>query len=129
MCGESRAAWRRIGRDVWCRDCWNQIRVKKGKPKLKPVRIRQKSSKREKLDAIYSIMRRKFLSDYTLCHAKVDVRCLLRSSEVHHKAGRISELYLDIRFWCPVCRFCHRFLEENPIVAKELGLSIERLSK
>jgi hypothetical protein len=33
---------------------------------------------------------------------------------------------LDTTLFFPVCRICHNQIEENPIMAKEMGFSVSR---
>jgi len=59
--------------------------------------------------------------------------------DIHHKAGRIGyadqwardldiPLLLDVRFFLPVDRECHNWIELHPIVAKKRGWSYGRLA-
>ncbi len=52
----------------------------------------------------------------------------LRSSEVHHRAGRSGVLLFDTRFFAPSCFRCRMFPHDNPKKAEEWGLLI-RLAK
>ncbi len=67
-------------------------------------------------------------------------RCGHPNVEVHHMKGKQGyaqdqnrllgvSLYLDQRYWCPLCRICHIFVENNPKEAKKLGYSLNRLGK
>lgn len=73
----------------------------------------------------YSKIRTAFLIVYPNCQAKL-VGCTGKASDIHHKDGR-GENHLNTCTWLSVCRKCHRWIEENPIEAKELGLSKSRL--
>lgn len=52
-----------------------------------------------------------------------------RTTEVHHKKGRIGSLLLDQRFWLGVSSDGHKWIEANPEKAKELGYSLDRHAK
>ena len=51
-----------------------------------------------------------------------------KTTEVHHKKGRIGKLLLDQRFWIALSTEGHRQVELNPEWAKENGFSLDRLS-
>jgi len=40
-----------------------------------------------------------------------------------------GENHNKISTWLAVCRNCHRWIEENPVEAKELGFSRSRLNE
>jgi hypothetical protein len=75
----------------------------------------------------YSKKRIAFLALHHNCQAKL-VGCTSNATDVHHKIGRIAESFLNIRTWLAVCRSCHKWIEENPKEAKELGFSNSRLN-
>lgn len=128
-CGLPKQIWKNVGREKFCKECYGRSITgvaKKPKPTAKPIPAY--SSKRAKLEAVYRITRVKYLTDHPMCHAKVDARCTHRATEVHHKAGRIDEFFLDQLYWLPVCHECHCWIETHPEEAKTLGLSVSRLS-
>ncbi len=84
----------------------------------KPLAAR--SSKKEKLDAAYSVLRRHWLKEHPFCQASLP-NCSIEAHDIHHKHGRIGEQYLDSRDFMSVCRSCHTTIHENPKLAKELG--------
>ena len=51
------------------------------------------------------------------------------ATEVHHKKGRIGDLFLDTKHWIALSREGHQFVEDNPEWAKKNGYSLDRLSK
>lgn len=109
-----------------------RAKIKPIKP-IKPIKkqsktIAQVSNKRAKEQKIYSAKRIIFLVDNPYCEAKL-VGCTKVSTDVHHTAGRIGKNYLDESTWKALCRECHKWVEENPKEAKDLGLSISRLNK
>lgn len=96
--------------------------IKKKKYRIKPV---ADSSKAEL--AIYKILEKDFLKDNPICQCNRN-GCRRRSTEVHHKKGR--GIYLNVvEFFLAVNRICHRWIEDHPKEAKELGLSLSRLAK
>jgi hypothetical protein len=128
-CHEPKHIWKNVGREKYCKSCYGKLGTGVAKkPKPTTARIPTFSSKREKLNAVYSVMRVKFLNDHPMCHARIDARCTLKATEVHHKAGRIAELFLDLLYWLPTCHNCHVWCELHPEEAKELGLSTDRLT-
>jgi len=129
-CNKSKYIWKNVGGKKFCKDCAGNLETgvaKKPKPTAKPIPTF--SSKMQKKKALYTIARAKFLDDYPMCHAHLDAKCTKKSTEVHHKAGRIEELLLDTTLWLPACHNCHIWIENNPDSAKEMGLSIDRLTK
>ena len=100
-------------------------------PPAKPrYRIRPRSKRRAKLDGQYN-RRATEWKEGRLC-ACIGLRdgegrllCGQAShlcEDVHHTRGRAGTLLLDERFWLPVCRGAHRFIQENPAEARRLGL-------
>jgi len=51
------------------------------------------------------------------------------TTDIHHKKGRIGDLFLDERHWVALSREGHQYVEDNPEWAKENGFSLDRLSK
>lgn len=87
--------------------------------------LNKKSKKRRGEEVEYSKLRRKFLEDHSLCQARLHV-CTKRSTDVHHKQGRLGSLFLDVTKWLAVCRACHTWIENNPKLAIEKGFSLSR---
>lgn len=52
-----------------------------------------------------------------------------KTTEVHHKKGRIESLLLDQRWWVALSSEGHKKVENNPEWAKENGFSLSRLAK
>lgn len=48
-----------------------------------------------------------------------------RTSDVHHKMGCEGDLLLDERYWMPVCRYCHDWIEDHGREARELGFVLD----
>lgn len=86
--------------------------------------IKKVSKKMAKANNAYSKLRKIFLNNHSICHAKI-FKCSLHATEVHHKKGR-GKYHLDTNTWLPVCRNCHTWIENNPSDAVELGFSESR---
>jgi hypothetical protein len=117
-CNNPKAIWKSDGKNKYCKECWFSI----DKPKA-PNKISVKMVKT--LDE-YSKKRTAFLAMHPSCQAKL-IGCTVMATDVHHKAGR-GENHLKVNTWLAVCRNCHRWIEENPDAAKELGYSETRLN-
>jgi hypothetical protein len=53
-----------------------------------------------------------------LCRAKPHL-----CDHVHHKHGRLKPLLREQKYWVPVCALAHRYIEDNKLTAKMLGLT------
>lgn len=92
---------------------------------MNPKEINKISDSKKKTDKIYMGLRRLYLENHPLCEATLP-GCIITATEVHHKAGR-NDNTLRVETWLPVCRSCHRWIEEHPTEAKEKGFSTNRL--
>jgi hypothetical protein len=117
-CNELKHIWKSHGKEKFCKECWYNIE--------KPKSISPVSAKRRVEMDEYSKKRTAFLIVKPQCEAKL-VDCTIKSTDVHHKTGRVGDNYLKISSWLAVCRNCHSWIENNPIEAKELGYSESRL--
>ena len=128
-CGESKVIWKNSEGKRFCKHCWG-AHSKKSQPIpiAKQKRLPSRSPKRVKLDTEYSARRKVFLSLKPMCEAHIPSICTQQSTDVHHKAGRTGDLYLDEQYWLSVCRACHMWIETHPQLAKEAGYSINRLT-
>lgn len=88
-------------------------------------KIKAITTKHARLMTAYLALRKVFLKDHPHCAAKL-TGCRGWASDVHHKLGR-GKFLLDISTWLPVCRHCHRWIEDHPSLAKELDFSASRL--
>lgn len=86
---------------------------------LKRSPLKKESSKRQKKSSIYSVLKRKYLEDNSLC----EICCSSYSGEIHHKfAGADRDKYMnDTSTWMALCNFCHKEVHENPRWAREMG--------
>lgn len=87
--------------------------------------IPKQSEKRKKQTALYLKKRRTFMDQNTCCQAKLK-GCTGRSTELHHRKGRLGELIYDERYFLAVCRSCHGIITEHSKLALEKGLSLLR---
>lgn len=104
--------------------CCPDDHCRKAKPKKKRTPIKKRSVKMKKETFKYLKQREVFLENNPACGV-----CGGIASDVHHKKGRIGKDLLDETNWLPVCRPCHRWIEEHPEPAKEMGYSLSRLNK
>lgn len=120
-CEQERVIWKNHEGEKYCKSCWAGIKYQGVKPKPRS-KIKPKSKKQEKLDVVYSQLRRVFLEKNPNCQASLP-GCTRKATEVHHKDGR-QKNYLVIETWCASCRNCHVYIHNNPEEARELGLLI-----
>lgn len=109
--------------------CSSACKFKYGPPvnlKLKPMKPIPKVSKKRQIKNLqYSVLRTEFLGK------KENQICPITgkpTTDIHHKKGRVGELFLDTKYWVALSREGHRFVEENPEWAKENGYSLNRLT-
>jgi hypothetical protein len=114
-----------------CASC-NKFNRKSEKVTVKDAEPIQKvSEKQKKLLSQYATLKKKFmLGTWCAYHGKP---CL--PTDIHHAKGRIGfaddqeiPLLIDVRYFVPLCREAHKFIEENPKYAKENGYSESRLT-
>ena len=91
--------------------------------KKKPQPIRKKSEKREIEEREYLKRKKEYLKESPKCQV---LKCHRNATDIHHKKGRAGSLYLDVAHWMGVCRSCHRWIEDNPAMAKAFGYSEDR---
>ena len=125
-CNRLKPIWKNHNGMKFCKTCWSAHKNSQPIPKASRKKIPLRSPKKQKQDKEYSKLRRKFLTEHDMCLAHLP-GCSQHSTEVHHRAGKIGDLYLDTSLWLPVCRNCHSIIELHPLLAKEKGFSISRL--
>lgn len=113
-----------------CQSCYWSDNKKKNEGKQKTIKefkpIPKISQKRKIENAKYIVLRIEFLGK------KENQVCPItgkKTTEIHHKKGRVGSLFLDVRYWLAVSREGHKKIEENPVWAKKEGYSLSRLSK
>ena len=127
-CNNLSYIWKNDKGSRYCKSCWQIISMSDKKPTVKKQKpIAHRSSKRSAQEREYMKLRNKFLVSHPLCQAKISGVCTIHSTDVHHMKGRIANLLTDEKYFLSVCRSCHNWIELNPAIAKELGLSISRI--
>lgn len=122
-CGE---IWRQYNSLDKCKCQRKQIEIKRSSFASKIHKpIKRVSDKKTLDDIIYKSERIKFLM---LPENKICPITKQPTTDVHHSKGRVGSLYLDKKYWIALSREGHKFVEENPILAKENGFSLNRLT-
>lgn len=118
-----------------CKNCWLKIKAQESSSPSESSKAPQKSKSRSY--RIKSVSDKKLveLNEYRkkrdafmkgkLCEFP---DCKEKATDLHHAKGRTGSLLTDERHFKALCRRCHRWVEENVIEAKRLGLSADRLS-
>jgi hypothetical protein len=127
-CGQEKPIWKNFEGNKFCKECWSRKALAKMPPQstaLKPV-----SDKRKPLDQLYFKLRKEFLElpENFSCRAKLP-GCMHATGQdltIHHTKGR-GKYYLQTDTWIPLCLACHHWVEEHPLMAKELMLSQSRI--
>lgn len=106
-------------RALWVSAYPKQVRPPKAKPEPKK---RLSEVRRRK----YNLAAKAFLKQWPLCAChndlmKMGTECGKYAGEVHHFRGRLGPLLLDQRFWVPVCRTAHVWIDANRKLAREFG--------
>ena len=84
--------------------------------------IRRISRKQRGRMAKYKVQRIKFLTDRPTCQAGLAGICSIKSTDVHHMAGRTGARLLFEGDWLSVCRPCHNWIHNHAGQAREKGL-------
>jgi len=127
-CGIEKVIWKNHQRKRYCKQCWSAHSASNNsKPTKKQKALPSRSQKRIKQDAEYSVKRKIFLSSHPLCKANLSSICTKQSTDIHHIAGRMGDLYLDETNWLALCRSCHMWIENNLKYAREMGLSKSKI--
>lgn len=90
---------------------------------MKHSYLRHESKRRAVLRRRYNKLRETFLEENPWC---IVAGC--DATEVHHKAGRVGDLFLDTSKWAPVCAEHHRYITEHPREAVARGWSLPRVA-
>lgn len=99
----------------------------KTEPKaVKRAPIKKVSDKRAKELRVYAKISKAFKLDNPYCHAGLP-GCTTITQDVHHQRGKEGARLNDKMYFLPVCRSCHQQIELNPVKAKGLNLSYNRL--
>ena len=135
FCKEDKLLWK--ANPKACQPCWAKYKASESSSSPKPINLPQKdksvlkriksvSDKKLVELAEYRVVRDQYLKDHPICEFYT---CDCREVELHHAKGRIGSLLTDIRYFRSLCREHHQWAEKNPVLAKEMGLSLSRLDK
>ena len=121
-CHKETVIWKNHEGYRYCKLCWSCHKSKDNTQKPTKSAISQVSSKRKKKDLEYSKLRKRFLTDFSLCQIAVK-GCSVNATDVHHKfSGSDRDTYYLVQSaWLAVCRACHSWIHENPEKARILG--------
>lgn len=116
---------------------WTTVPGAKVSKPREPRRLRQKSSRQRRREARYMPIRNAFIRQHPHCQVCVKMSTLLDphhysimpSVDVHHKKGKIGELFFDTRFFMAVCRGHHEAIGREPAWAKKHGFIVDRYGK
>lgn len=129
-CNQERKIWKQYDGQRFCQSCWNMVKPSGIEVKTKIYApIPKRSEKRQRQEVAYSVLRKAFLNNHPECQAKISKWCSGKSTECHHKAGRIGDLLCDDALFLAVCQACHHHIENNREQAIELGFSELRTNK
>jgi len=131
QCNEVKPIWKNDKGKRYCRPCWSLVKpTSKTSLLTKRTPLKQVSDKQSKLNTVYSIARKEFLSrpGNNCCSAKLVPECTGCSQEltIHHSKGR-GKYLLDTTTWVALCIHCHMYVETHPEEAKALGYSDTRI--
>jgi len=106
-----------------CSWCYEKQRKKTPLPKPKKQIAKFSKSSLSHLKR-YRTLRDKFLSENPIC---MYPGCDSREVTLHHARGRIGAFLTDKGNFKSLCWPHHQHIEQNPALAKKLGLSYSRL--
>jgi hypothetical protein len=121
-CQKETVIWKNHEGFRYCKYCWSCHSSKDNTQKPTKSAIPPVSSKRKKKDLEYSKLRKRFLTDFSLCQIAVK-GCSVNATDVHHTYAGVNRdaFYLVQSTWLAVCRNCHDFLHLNPKLSREMG--------
>lgn len=88
---------------------------------IKPISDKKASELKE-----YRLVRDKFFKDNPICQFD---GCNSKDIQLHHAKGRLGNLLSDVQYFRSLCDTHHRYVETHPLEAKQMGLSLDRLTK
>lgn len=126
ICHKLSVLWR--SNPKTCKDCANKEKVRDTPPKYQTKEIKKVSTKQQKLNAAYKVLRDQFMKNHKNCEANLIelAGCTKKATQCHHPNGRGQYLLDDSRF-IALCHNCHSYIETHPLFAKEKGYSGDRL--
>jgi hypothetical protein len=121
-CQEMRPIWKNHEGEKYCKDCWY-----KKQSVLTHTKKPSKVSKHLQLDnEVYRKLRSTFLQQDSrrCCEGNLShcTRCDNTRLTIHHSKGR-GKYLLDTSSWVVLCITCHRWVEDHPHDAYEMGFS------
>ena len=121
-CHKETVIWKNHEGYRYCKLCWSCHNSKDNTQKPTKSAISQVSSKRKKKDLEYSKLRKRFLTDFSLCQIAVK-GCSVNATDVHHTyAGANRDaFYLVQSTWLAVCRNCHDWVHAHPKESRAFG--------
>ncbi len=90
---------------------------------VKYRKARRVSKARAQDNAVYSKIKKAYLDANPKC-----LCCGGIATDIHHMRGRMGELLYNIKYFLAVCRSCHDRIEHEPVWAKRMGYSVDRLT-
>jgi hypothetical protein len=84
--------------------------------------LKRQSARRKLESQRYHVLREAFLRSHPQCEARLS-GCTHFSSDVHHARGR-GKNFLATETWLALCRRCHRYVHDNPAVARQKKLIV-----
>jgi hypothetical protein len=94
--------------------------------KAKHYVIPKVSKNRQEALKTYRRRRDNYFKEHPICEFP---DCNSKNITLHHMKGRIGAFLTDKRYFKSLCAKHHRYVEENPLEAFKLGLSVKRLDK
>lgn len=91
--------------------------------------VKARSTPEEIRMAVYRAIRLLYLSRHEWCECCVWIRETNHPSKattIHHLAGRVGWMLVDVRRWKSACLACHTWIGNNPEKARELGLICDK---
>lgn len=104
------------------------IAKQREKNKTPRAKISKVSPKRKEENKEYSSLASKFKAEHPNCEINANEYCTGKTDDIHHPAGRIGSLLLDVSKWKAACRSCHQYAHDHPKEAIEKGWSESRLA-
>jgi hypothetical protein len=118
VCGQLKPLYRSTPKT--CYSCRERKPIAKKAYKLLTIsKSRQEALKR------YRRLRDKYFEEHPVCEFP---GCNSTKITLHHKRGRVGAFLTDKRHFCSLCFKHHRWVEENPLEARKMGLSEKRLT-
>lgn len=110
---------------LMAKKCLNSPNYCYQKSRQKTVSPIRKTSKKLATKLIeYKKAKTQFLTENNICAFP---GCESTDVQLHHAKGRCGALLIDVNHFRALCDTHHRYVEENPVMAKEMGLSGDRL--